>query len=809
MTSTLDLRRQLLANGYTPLPNVGKACFMKQWPSLVVDEGALATWDRRHKRFADTGLRVENGLAVIDLDINHEVIEHVAAAIEDRFPALLDGLVRYGKGSKEAWFVRTDEPFTRLHTRRWLAPGADLERDGAQVVEIFGGSSPRQFGAFGAHTRGDDGSVVVAYEWAADQSPATVRLSDLPELTKADFIAIVDLAEAVLQQHGFTPVLRSVKGESEATRAFDLTEEHRFECNDAVTRTLDELAAVAGTEGLRCSASWLEPGAGHSLTRCLVGLTHGGQLTVWDAATGVTHMRADLAPVEHEQRQADAEAIAVRLRRLAEQEDERKTRRRAKLSIEDKGVLAAAKVSQSYAYNPTSPQQAVVPIWARELTDGMSMTAFRQLMLPHCDVEIGPKGGEKKINPADIWMASSTREVVAGLRMRPDKPRPLFEEDGRRFVNVYTPPVHDTPPEGREVWEEFMAHLLPDPVERSWFLDWLAHKHRFPAVPGPGVVMVARRQGAGRGTLFAMVRQLLGPSYVRKVDPVTLTGEGGQSQYNTWLSSSTMVLIDELFNAGTGAHLWQRKKAYDRIKALIDPSAREVEIIQKTINNYVTLTFTSFLMATNNLNALPLDQDDRRICVLSNNQHVVLAERPALSRRLEAVRDGSGGFQPGFISAIVEALDERDLSDFSAFAPPPMFDGKINMILQNQTDVGEVADQALEELPGDFVTRDAFVERVRTVLGAKAADYKNLVPEARDRIDRSTWIFLGRVKVRENGSKADVWARDVAAHHKWNHTPLAERWGLLEANNDPRRKMSDAQMRALAAGLRTIEGGGQ
>ena len=60
-----------------------------------------------------------------------------------------------------------------------------------------------QFGAFGAHTREDDGTVTVEYQWVEGASPADTPLSDLPVLTKAQFAAIADMRHevAALSKH--------------------------------------------------------------------------------------------------------------------------------------------------------------------------------------------------------------------------------------------------------------------------------------------------------------------------------------------------------------------------------------------------------------------------------------------------------------------------------------------------------------------------------------------------------------------------------------------------------------------------------
>lgn len=824
-----DIRLRLLENGYTPIPNVGKTTYLKGWPTVDVTPDTIASWARKHSRWQDTGIRVQDGLCVIDFDVDHrEMMDEIARRCEEAKPALSRALIRYGKGFKEAWFVRCDEPFGRIHTRRWLAPGADLDKDGTHVVEIFGGASPRQFGSFGAHTREPDGSVKIAYEWAVEdvvtrlpdgdvhedwvKSPLDMPLAELPEFDKADFFLIVDIAERLLEAAGWTFVVKTQKGESEATKVFDLVENMLFETNQGevdVTFAALRARAAAGEEGLRVSASFIEPGRGHSLTRGLVGRSHSGDIFIWDSATDVTHFAADRAPTDQTKPDDLAERAKVMLEKLAAAQDaEKKAKRLTKVSEGDDLKTTATKLLNSYALCP-SQQLPVVPIWADDITDAYSMQNFRHTYAPHSEPAVGKDGQELKtrIHPADLWLNSKRRQTVAGLRMRPDRPRPTYEEHGKMWVNVYAHPLHNAAPEGQEVFQEFMEHLHPDWDERAYFMDALAHKLRHPEVPGPGLLMVSQMQGAGRGTLFGMLRQLYGPKYARKVDPVSLTGEGGQSQYNTWLANSTVILIDELFNAGDGAVFWRRKKAYDRIKTLIDPSAREVEIIQKTLNNYVTMTYASLIMATNNANALPLDDDDRRICVLTNGGK--LADNPGLTARLNAYRQGEG-FNEGFIAGVAQVLYARSLEGFDAFAPPPTFAGKVSMIHRNMTDVGEAADEVIAEMPGDYVTRNAYLERVRLKMQENGADpmmNKHLVDEARDRIDRSTWVFMGRVKINEKESKADVWARNEAASKNWYGVSWAERAGSLAINSDARRKKTDAMMTALARGLGVIDGG--
>ena len=301
------LRLQLLANGYSPIPNRDKRTFFKGWPTVEITSGAIASWSRRHGDDA-TGLRVENGLAVIDIDINDQaLVDALANAAMDIVPELADErvpwLARTSGRAKEAWVVRTEEPFGRIHTRRWVKAGETLD-DGSHVLEIFGGASARQMGAFGPHTVERDGTVLRSYVWR-DQSPADVPLEALPILTKAQFFAIADKAEALMRAAGWDLVAMTEKGENTAQRVYDLADGMVFDVNEGERGvSLLELKALveAGEEGVRVSASWLEgPDPKRSPHRCLVSLTRSGHLAIWDSATGVTHVEAAGEPVEIDQ----------------------------------------------------------------------------------------------------------------------------------------------------------------------------------------------------------------------------------------------------------------------------------------------------------------------------------------------------------------------------------------------------------------------------------------------------------------------------------------------------------------------------
>ncbi len=96
-----NIRRALLANGYTPLANKDKMCILKGWPDLFVDAAQIDVWSGQLKWRA-TGVRIERALVAIDLDVNdadsiNAIIDALPAHIWEQ---LKRAPVRLGKGGQ-------------------------------------------------------------------------------------------------------------------------------------------------------------------------------------------------------------------------------------------------------------------------------------------------------------------------------------------------------------------------------------------------------------------------------------------------------------------------------------------------------------------------------------------------------------------------------------------------------------------------------------------------------------------------------------------------------------------------------------
>jgi hypothetical protein len=248
--------------------------------------------------------------------------------------------------------------------------------------------------------------------------------------------------------------------------------------------------------------------------------------------------------------------------------------------------------------------------------------------------------------------------------MRPDKPFPLYQENGATYKNTYLRPRHEGSGDIAP-WLAFMEHLLPAAEEREWFCNWLAHKHRFPGVPGVAVVMVAVDDagpvyGAGRGILRDIVARLLGPKYVKPIDFDVFTGRSAQGVYTDWGAYATLVTVNEAKDTAESGQWAARRAVYERLKELVDPRAIERTFQPKGQPAFSAQAFASYLIFSNNRDALQIPPDDRRAAALSNGGRMAGAMAAGLQAWME---DG------GNIAELARWLEARDLTGFDVYTP--------------------------------------------------------------------------------------------------------------------------------------------
>lgn len=184
------------------------------------------------------------------------------------------------------------------------------------------------------------------------------------------------------------------------------------------------------------------------------------------------------------------------------------------------------------------------------------------------------------------------------------------EDRGWEEHNTFCLPKHATSGGNLDGFLSWFEGFIPDAVERQTILLWLANKVQYPHERMFTLVLVGD-PGSGKGTLWKLVQKLWGHRAVSQIGNI----QALYSQYQDALFQTLWVLVDEV--SLEDATRIGKKLAQERLKAFCEPQASYKLLNIKGKPQQHAKVCASVGIATNNINALPLDANDRRFYVAS------------------------------------------------------------------------------------------------------------------------------------------------------------------------------------------------
>jgi hypothetical protein len=181
--SQREIRLAMLANGYEPLPLIGKAPIPKKWEQIVIDGEMIHGWANAGP---NTGMRAATA-PVLDIDILDEQAAQLVEAtarlyLEDKGQVL----VRIGLPPKRAILLSTDKPFKKI-IRKLTAPDGKVHR-----IEVLGDG--QQLAVAGTHP-----DTREPYVWKDGRSPVNTPRAELPLIQEDEIRTILDLCAGELK----------------------------------------------------------------------------------------------------------------------------------------------------------------------------------------------------------------------------------------------------------------------------------------------------------------------------------------------------------------------------------------------------------------------------------------------------------------------------------------------------------------------------------------------------------------------------------------------------------------------------------
>jgi len=641
---TVDLARDLAGKGYEvrPLRRGEKGCLRAGW-NKPGNEKWLKDWSA-----PNIGLALRD-LAFIDFDIDDETWkERVYDWMDEADP------------ERKAPYRCRSTSATRMGLLFHMKSGeltymttGNFEHG---AVEFLGGCG-RLCAAFGTHKSGAD----LEWEGPDGKLSSLPPVNELPEITQAQLEALRDKFRTDLEAHS-----TEISGPRDI-RGYEKVWDLRWDTDLGVGTVEDIFDAHEARPGLNMTA-W-RPDSDSEAGVLMKSDVNDGPMLV-DHAHCVIHFM----PETEVERGHDDDGETIEAARGLLQPTDATAEA---LETQDEASYTAAEIEdRRRRYVWVSSEERFY--WLDDLdTPPKSRLAMRIMLgLKASDFDSVARNWEL-VADSVTWDPS---EGAASLVTRPS---------GRVELNTYQEPTFPPGGDPNEFFR-FLEGFIPDTTEREILLDWMALKVQNPGERQFAVVLLGE-QGSGKSLFGTIFGSLFASGYASRTSLHFLL----DGRYDDALDRSLVCVVDETDQGSRR----KRDENYRALREKVDPAAHEMKLNIKGKGVSRQKVFTTFLFCTNDPDALPLEGDQRRFCVLQTGVELSPVDAKAL---VDWKASGAN------LGALRRALKERQstLNPYIA----PMTEAKEQMGLANRTEVDDLADgflEIVEECGGWYTTPQA------------------------------------------------------------------------------------------------------
>ena len=663
------LGARLIDNGYSIIPiAVGKkAPGFDNWSSARSTKAQLQEWIESGHRHYGVGILTKR-TPTVDIDVrNEEIAIEAEAKAREIFG---DGPVRIGMAPKRLMMFRTDTPFRKMRSAKYQDEWGDLHQ-----IEIL--CDGQQFVAY--HTHPDTGKPYVwpaedvtvrsdtDMKVNAVGGPLTIPQNDLIDITVEQCQAFIDWFEARAAQESDWKVVkkRRDQGASEVdldnpfmedTNAVDITEEELRARLMMVPNPEDYDTWVqvgmalhhqfdGADEGMELWNEWSETADNYdqdALERRWKDFDIDGKKRAPITARYILRLSKEAAA-------ETSAALTMKLRDgfanakdIADWNKARDAAREAEIDGLARAALASlakdrldiitssktplSEVKKAIAYQPAKGEKTPgwAETWVYDTSDDRFFDTKRKISTTQqgFNAMYDRKALTKKdvldgrSSPTNTASALALNQfkitVVNGRRYEPGAD-PIFHRADGIFANTY--PEHEIPELPEELLprdkkairrvKDHVRHLLANPVERRILVDWLSWVVQNPGKHVNWSILLQGVEGDGKSFFAFLLRAVMGVSNVQMLNAHIL-----ESPFTDWVVGQCVTCIEEvrLIKATNKFEL------LNRIKPFITNDV--IEVHPKGKPTYDAMNTTSYLLFSNYRDALPLDDDGRRYCVL-------------------------------------------------------------------------------------------------------------------------------------------------------------------------------------------------
>lgn len=401
----------------------------------------------------------------------------------------------------------------------------------------------------------------------------------------------------------------------------------------------------------------------------------------------------------------------------------------------------------------------------RKTGEMMNKTAFDMAFATSTPmVEVMDKDGgiELKKYPASKTLIEFFEGEIASAEMyRPDAEDVFFEREGIRYVNAY---LSNRVPEADANWRDGKAWRMCDdhirnilPNDADLVIKWMAYNVQKPGRKVRWSPVIVGVQGDGKTTISDMLKAAMGYRNVKPVSP-----EAMFSDFNGWAEGACVRVLEEIRVQGE-----RRSAAMDKLKPLI--TNNDIEVVRKGRDGQTVANVTNYLALTNHIDALAIDEGDRRWAVMKTRFKTREQMTKELTDEYFIELHNTIGNDMGAIRGWLLSVD---LSDFNYVSAPEINDAKHMMIEAARSgaeaDVREAIAVGGEGVGADVLATACLNEVVKG-MGGRALNTSSLANILRE----CGWTKYGPA-IKWNGKSQRVYYRADLAPEDMNEASLKE-----------------------------------
>lgn len=396
----------------------------------------------------------------------------------------------------------------------------------------------------------------------------------------------------------------------------------------------------------------------------------------------------NVMPTERERNQQQEQArdaLDAKRREHQKRENEKIGEGAYRIPIAEKITLESALERFVFLSEGSLVADVFNPHFVLKLPDWKNTYAASTKELP------GAPGKPPKVVPVSLlWHTSERRKTATTRTFKADGGLMVVDPDGKLAVNSWRPfdrsmHVADPRTAGVGLFFEHVAFLFGDDAPR--FLDWLAHIEQQPGVlPHTSWLHIASHFGTGRNWLASVLTRVWAGSVAANLDLMQMF----KSNFNGQLSRKVLAVVDEIREGGRDSQ-WEHS---EKLKKTITEETRYIN--PKYGHTSTEFNACRWLLFSNHLSAIPLENGDRRIEVVSTEAQ---PQGPEYYTRLYQALESRE-----FIAAVATVLRERDISAFNPGAHAHNTGAKKAATNASRTPMAEACQLLVDHWPSDFIT---------------------------------------------------------------------------------------------------------